>query len=122
MIELGAACLIAAAIACAYAAGAALLGARRRDRRLVDSSRRAIYALCALLAVCVIVLEAAFLRSDFTVELVAGHSSTTTPDFYKLTAMWSSQAGSLLLWAFVLSVAASGVLFATRSRHREVVA
>jgi len=121
MIDLGAACLVAAAIACAYAAGAALLGAHRRDRRLVDSSRRAVYALCALLSVCVVVLEAAFLRSDFSVELVASHSSTTTPDFYKLTAMWGSQGGSLLLWAFVLSIAASGVLYATRHRHRELV-
>ncbi len=121
MVELGAACLIAAPFACVYAAGAALLGARRSDRRLVDSSRRAIYALCALLTVSVIVLEAAFVRSDFSVALVADHSSTTTPLGYKLTALWSSQGGSLLLWAWVLSIASSGVLFATRKRHRDVV-
>ena len=35
--------------------------------------------------------------------------------------MWSSQGGSLLLWAWVLSIASSGVLFLTRGRHREVV-
>jgi cytochrome c-type biogenesis protein CcmF len=121
MIELGAACLIAAPVACLYAAGAAIAGARRHDRRLVDSSRRAIYALCALLTVSVVVLEAAFLRSDFSVALVAEHSSTTTPTGYKLTAMWSSQGGSLLLWAWVLSIASSGVLYLTRGRHRELV-
>ena len=93
MVALGAACLIAAPFACLYAAGAALLGARRQDRRLVDSSRRAVYALCALLTVAVVVLEAAFVRSDFSVALVADHSSTTTPLGYKLTAMWSSQGG-----------------------------
>ena len=97
--------------------------ARRRhgDRRLVVSSRRAIYGLCALLTVCVVVLEAAFLRSDFSVELVAQHSSTTTPTGYKLTALWGSQGGSLLLWAWVLSIASSGVLWLTRNRHREIV-
>jgi cytochrome c-type biogenesis protein CcmF len=121
MVELGAACLIAAPLACVYAGGAALIGARRGDRRLVDSSRRAIYALCALLTVSVVVLEAAFLRSDFSLELVADHSSTTTPTFYKLTALWSSQGGSLLLWAWVLSIASSAVLYLTRNRHREVV-
>ena len=120
MVPLGAACLIAAAFACLYAGGAALAGTRG-DRRWVDSSRRAIYALCALLTVCVVVLEAAFVRSDFSVELVADHSSTTTPAFYKLTAMWSSQGGSLLLWAWVLSIAASAVLLVTRRRHREIV-
>jgi cytochrome c-type biogenesis protein CcmF len=121
MVELGAACLIAAPVACLYAIVAAILGARRADRRLVDSSRRAIYALCALLTVCVVVLEAAFLRTDLSVALVAEHSSTTTPTGYKLTAMWSSQGGSLLLWAWVLSIASSGVLYLTRNRHREIV-
>jgi cytochrome c-type biogenesis protein CcmF len=121
LVELGAACLIAAPFACLYAAIAALVGAARGDRRLIESSRRAVYALCALLTVSVIVLEAAFLRSDFSVALVADHSSTTTPVGYKLTALWSSQGGSLLLWAWVLSIASSGVLWLTRNRHREVV-
>jgi cytochrome c-type biogenesis protein CcmF len=120
VVPLGAACLIAAPFACVYAGTAALLGARG-DRRLVDSSRRAVYALCALLTIAVVILEAAFLRSDFSVALVADHSSTTTPFAYKLTAMWSSQAGSMLLWAWVLSIASSAVLLITRNRHREVV-
>jgi cytochrome c-type biogenesis protein CcmF len=120
MIDLGVACLIAAAFACVYAGGAALVGTRG-DGRWVDSARLAIYALCGLLTVAVGVLQAAFLRSDFSVQLVADHSSTTTPIFYKLTAMWSSQGGSLLLWVWILSIAASAVLFATRRRHRELV-
>ncbi len=121
MIELGAACLIAAPFACLYAAVAALIGASRDDRRLVESSRRAVYALCVLLTVAVVVLEAAFIRSDFSVALVADHSSTTTPLGYKMTALWGSQGGSLLLWAWVLSIASSAVLWMTRHRHREVV-
>jgi cytochrome c-type biogenesis protein CcmF len=35
--------------------------------------------------------------------------------------MWSSQEGSLLLWAFVLSIVASAALYATRNRMREIV-
>jgi cytochrome c-type biogenesis protein CcmF len=120
MNALGAAALTAAFLTSAYAAVAALIGARGGDRRWVDSSRRAFYALFGLLAVAVLSLELAFLRSDFSLELVAGNSSTTTPTLYKLTALWGSQAGSLLLWAFVLSIAASVVLFATRRSHRDV--
>ena len=120
MIVLGSACLILALVAALYAVGAALAGTRG-DRRWVDSSRRAVYALAALLTLAVVILEAAFLRSDFSFRLVADHSSTTTPTGYKLTAMWSSQGGSLLLWAWVLSLASSAVLFVTRGRHREIV-
>src|SRR5918996_1133816 len=100
MIVLGSACLILALVAAMYAVGAALAGTRG-DRRWVDSSRRAVYALAALLTLAVVIVEAAFLRSDFSFRLVADHSSTTTPTGYKMTAMWSSQGGSLLLWAWV---------------------
>ena len=91
-----------------YAIGSAIYGARSGDRRWVHSSRRAVYAMAALLVTAVVLIELAFLRDDFSFALVADHSSTTTPTFYKLTAMWSSQEGSLLLWATVLSLAASG--------------
>jgi cytochrome c-type biogenesis protein CcmF len=120
LIELGQAALALAFLTAIYAVVAALLG-RNGDRRWVDSSRRAVYALCALLTLCVVVLELAFARNDFSFALVAGHSSTTTPFAYKLAAMWSSQEGSLLLWAWVLSIASSAVLFATRNRMREIV-
>src|SRR5918996_2881861 len=120
MIVLGSACLILALVAAMYAVGAALAGTRG-DRRWVDSSRRAVYALAALLTLAVVIVEAAFLRSDFSFRLVADHSSTTTPTGYKMTAMWSSQGGSLLLWAWVLSLASSAVLYVTRGRHREIV-
>ena len=121
MIELGSAALAASLLAVLYAGGAAIYGAVTGDRRWVHSSRLAMYATAALLTTCVVVLELAFLGDDFGFEVVGDHSSTTTPTFYKLTAMWSSQEGSLLLWAWVLSLASSGVLFLTRGRHREIV-
>jgi cytochrome c-type biogenesis protein CcmF len=120
MIALGAAALVAALLTAIYSAVAAIVGARSGDRRWVDSARRAYYALFALLLVCVVALEVSFLNSDFELALVANNSSTTTPTLYKITALWGSQAGSLMLWAFVLSIAGSAVLFATRNTHREV--
>jgi cytochrome c-type biogenesis protein CcmF len=118
---LGAATIAASLVVALYAAGAAIHGARTNDLRWVDSSRRAVYALAALLTLAVVILEAAFANDDFGFRVVAEHSSTTTPTGYKLTALWSSQEGSLLLWAWVLSLASSGVLYLTRRRHRELV-
>ncbi len=120
MLTLGAACLITAFVVALLATGLALVGAGR-DQRVVDSSRRAIYGLCALLTLCVVILEAAFARTDLSLAVVADHSSATTPLFYRFTAMWSSQEGSLLLWAFVLSIASSVVLAMTHKKHREIV-
>lgn len=121
MIALGSAALAVAFIACLYAIVSSVAGALRRDRRLVDSSRLAVYGFMGLMLICFVVLEIAFLRNDFSFQTVAEHSSTTTPVFYKVTAMWSSQEGSLLLWAVVLSIGSSAVLYLTRNAQRQVV-
>src|SRR6202047_2519485 len=77
---------------------------------------------CLLLAVAFLVLELAFLRNDFAFNTVADTSSRTTPTFYRAAAVWSSQEGSLLLWAWLLSLWSSLALFLVRRRMREVAA
>ncbi len=79
MNAVGSAALVAALLVAIYAVVAALIGTRG-DRRWVVSARRAIYAMFGLLVVTVFTLEAAFVRTDLSLALVADHSSTTTPD------------------------------------------
>jgi cytochrome c-type biogenesis protein CcmF len=117
---LGSACLLVGLLTALYAAGASLYGVRAGNRAAVVSGRRAVYCVAALMVGATVVLQAAFLRSDFSFALVAEGSSTDTPTFYKLTAMWATQDGSLLLWALLLSVFASAVLYLTRNSLREI--
>jgi cytochrome c-type biogenesis protein CcmF len=121
MASVGSACLAVGLLTALYAVGAALYGARGGGPRWVISARHAIYALAGLLVAAFVILEAAYLRSDFSFSLVATNSSTDTPTFYKFTAIWSSQAGSLLLWVTLLSLFASAVLRVTRNQQPEVV-
>ena len=120
MPTLGRACLILALGIALYGIGASLHGARARRREWVDSGRRAVYALAGVLTVAFAVLEAAFLRSDFSLDVVASHSSTTTPIVYRAGALWSSQEGSLLLWVWLLALWSSLILFVTRRRLRDI--
>jgi cytochrome c-type biogenesis protein CcmF len=120
MPSLGSA-LLALAFLSTFAAAAIALSGRHGDERRLRLSRRVVYAFCALITGCVAIIELAFLGNDFSFSLVAEHSSIETPTGYKLAAMWSSQEGSLLLWAWVLSIASSAALYATRHKLREVV-
>src|SRR3954469_7209391 len=120
MASLGFACLLVGLLTALYAAGSAVYGVRSGQRQFVVSSRYAFYSLAGLMILAAAILESAYARNDFSFSLVAQNSSTDTPAFYKLTAMWSSQAGSLLLWAFVLSIFSSVVLHLTRHRHRDI--
>jgi cytochrome c-type biogenesis protein CcmF len=118
--SLGNAALWLAFLAMSIAVVAALLG-RNGDGLWVLVSRRAVYAACGLLTLCVVLIEIAFANNDFSFKIVQQHSSIETPSFYKLAAMWSSQEGSLLLWAWVLSIASSLALYSTRNKLREIV-
>jgi len=120
MPSLGSALLALAFLAALLAAALALAG-RNGDRRRIDLSRRTVYAFCALVTACVVIIEIAFAGNDFSFNIVQQHSSLETPTFYKLAAMWSSQEGSLLLWAWVLSLVSSAALYATRNKLREIV-
>jgi cytochrome c-type biogenesis protein CcmF len=116
----GSACLVIGLLTALYAGGASLYGVRSGRREWVTSGRRATYCLAALMVTAFAILEAAFLRSDFSYALVAEGSSTDTPGFYKVTAVWATQDGSLLLWATLLALFSSAVLYLTRRSLRGI--
>jgi cytochrome c-type biogenesis protein CcmF len=120
MALLGSAALVLALAVCVYGIGASLYGVKTGRAEWSESGRRSVYALAGILTVAFAVLEVAFLRNDFGFNTVADTSSVTTPTFYKAAAVWSSQEGSLLLWAWLLSLWSTLVLFLTRKRMRDV--
>jgi cytochrome c-type biogenesis protein CcmF len=122
MAVLGRACLLLALTVCVYGIGASLYGARSGREEFSESGRRSVYALAGILTVAFAVLEIAFLRNDFAFNTVADTSSRTTPAFYRAAAVWSSQEGSLLLWAWLLSLWSSLALCLLRRRMRDVAA
>src|SRR6202035_3101817 len=107
---------------CAYGIAASLYGVRSGRLEFSESGRHSVYALAGILTIAFAVLELAFLRNDFTFNTVAATSSRTTPTLYRAAAVWSSQEGSLLLWAWLLSLWASLALFLVRRRMREIAA
>jgi cytochrome c-type biogenesis protein CcmF len=122
MASLGRMCLLFALAVCAYGIGVSIYGVRSGREELTLAGRRSVYGLAGILTVAFAVLEIAFLRNDFSFNTVADTSSATTPLFYRAAAVWSSQEGSLLLWAWLLSLWSSLALFLTRGRLREVSA
>jgi cytochrome c-type biogenesis protein CcmF len=121
MAVVGRLLLILGLVSCVYGLGASIYGARSGERVWVDSGRRAMYVLFGMTAIAFVILDAAFLRSDFSYNIVASGSSSTTPTLYRAAAIWSTQQGSLLLWVLLLSGWSSLSLFLTRRRVREIV-
>jgi cytochrome c-type biogenesis protein CcmF len=113
--------LILCLLSSVYGLGASLYGARSGRAEWVDSGRRAMYSILGMSAIAFVILDVAFISSDFSYNVVARGSSTTTPFFYRAAAIWSTQQGSLLLWVMLLSFWSSLALVITRRRVREIV-
>src|SRR5436305_2111525 len=121
MQDLGRAALVLAFGLALYSAVGGGLGAYTRRRRLVASARNALFAAFGASAVAAIVLLNAFRTRDFSFAYVAEHSSNALPFPYVYTAFWGGQAGSLLLWLFVLTGLGSAAVAFNRRLATEVL-
>lgn len=108
--------LLAAFVLICYAAFALLLGAGRSH----DKLRRTgwISAILGVLALTLVmaVLAWALVTKDFRFQYVSQYSSRLLPWHFALSALWVGQAGSLLLWTWMLGIVA--LIFRYRLRHQ----
>ena len=121
MPELGRLAICLALLFAAYATGVSIVGAIRRRRHLVRSGAHAAYAVFALVVVAVAILLRALLAHDFSLEYVAAYSSSTLPVQYTVAALWGGQKGSLLFWAFMLTLFTTIVQVQNRERNRDLM-
>jgi cytochrome c-type biogenesis protein CcmF len=117
---IGRACLVLVLVTALYGVVAVVAGLARGDERLLASARRCVYVVAALAVLAFAIVEFAYLRDDFSYAVVAGNSSSTTPLYYKATAMWSSQPGSLLLWLVILSAQSAAAIAIASRRYRQL--
>lgn len=88
---------------------------REDSLRLVEKTH--IVVSGALLVASAILLHALF-WFDFQVQYVASYTDRILPVFYRLTAFWAGQPGSMLFWA--LAVGVSGSLFACTRAYKGI--
>ena len=104
MNTLGSIALMVAFVVTIYSAFAGFIGGRRNIPELVNSARNGVMLYAVLTTIAFVAVIYAFASRDFSLALVANHSSRDLPPLLTLTAVWSGQAGSLLFWTWVLSL------------------
>jgi cytochrome c-type biogenesis protein CcmF len=103
-----------------YAVLAGSYAAWRRRRRLALSAQNALLAAFGTTVVAAAVLLTALARRDFSFVYVSQHISRKLPLGYALSAFWSGQEGSLLLWLLILTGYAALAVWLNR-RARDLV-
>jgi len=104
----------AALIFTLLAMGLLLAGLRRNNIRMVQAGKRGLISAAVATTLASVALGYLFLSDSFQVEYVASYSDRALPLFYKITAFWAGQKGSLLFWAWVLSVFIMMVIYNNR--------
>lgn len=99
---------LAAALALAQAV-VPLIGAARRDLRLLAAAPALAEGQFLALLLAFAALEWCSIVSDFSVLNIAENSQSTKPLLYKITGVWGNHEGSILLWCFILSLCGAAV-------------
>jgi len=99
-----------------YGAVVGHLGGFRRDPRLAGAAVGAVYGPSACVVLAYVLLTAAFVTDQFQFSFVATNASRAMPVWYKAAAVWGGMAGSMLLWALILSGYATAAMIVTRRR------
>jgi cytochrome c-type biogenesis protein CcmF len=118
IFDIGYLILVTALLLSLFGVVAGFWGGRQRNPNLVKSSFHAIYAVAAAVWLAALILWYGLLTDKFQVNYVWNHSEKALPTFYKFSALWGGQAGSLLFWTLILSV--YSIIVATAFRRKQL--
>lgn len=107
---LGYLCLLLALLASLAGGGLAVLQLREGAQNHLPLARKAQWLVSAALLLASALLLHALFWEDYSLEYVASYTDRFLPVFYRLTAFWAGQPGSMLFWA--LATAISGAIYA----------
>lgn len=99
-----------------------LIGAEKANVKLMALARPLTWSMFLALSLSFGALFYLFAVNDFSVQYVVNNSNSLLPLQYRLSAVWGSHEGSLLLWIWLLSLWAVGVATFTRKMPEEAVA
>ena len=99
-----------------------LIGAEKANVKLMALARPLAWSMFLALSLSFGALFYLFAVNDFSVQYVVNNSNSLLPLQYRLSAVWGSHEGSLLLWIWLLSLWAVGVATFTRKMPEEAVA
>ncbi|HDR1338331.1 TPA: heme lyase CcmF/NrfE family subunit [Pasteurella multocida] len=100
----------------------ALWGAEKNHIQLMSLARPMTYGLFISLTVAFIALFYLFAVNDFSVQYIVNNSNTNLPLHYRLSAVWGSHEGSLLLWIWLLTLWGAAVAWFSKQLPQEAVA
>jgi cytochrome c-type biogenesis protein CcmF len=100
---------------------ASILGYFDKSDRWVEAARRAMLLTFPLITLAALTLIFLLVTGHFELQYVYSVTSKDMPFYLKVTALWGGQAGSLVLWSWLMSAFASAVFLRKWERDRDLL-
>ena len=121
MADLGLYALRLALFLCVLGMGTGIYAGITRRDEWTRVAERAVLVVCAAVSAAMLALFYSLATNDFSIAYVAQHSARTMPLHYRLGALWGGQAGSLMLWGWLLTVYGAVAVLGNRRQNRRLM-
>ena len=122
LAEIGLFALAFSFVSALYSIGASVLGEWRHSEKVVLTGRNAALLTFMLLTLAALSLQIAIVTEEYQIAYVWSVSSPQMPAFFRWTALWGSQSGSLLFWSFLMAAFAAAAIMINWKSHRRLMA
>ena len=102
--SLGQYALLLATLLAIYAAGVGIWAHHAGNLKARESARGAAVGIAVALTAAVLSLEILLVAGNFSVLGVYTATNRALPLFYRMAALWGSDQGSIMFWAWILSL------------------
>ncbi len=121
MVTIGTFALAIAFVLTIYSVSSIIVALITRKGEVLESSENGIKATFLCLSIASLALLYALSSRDFRVQYVAQYTSQTLPMTYTIAAFYAGQKGSLLFWAWLLSLFAAIVVWQNQKKNRDIL-
>ncbi|MES0488838.1 MAG: cytochrome c biogenesis protein CcsA [Leptospirales bacterium] len=104
MIEAGSVLFSFSVATAALSLGTGVWGMATRNRSILALSRQSVMLHFFVLALSELILLYLLVIGDYSVDYVLNYVSNNLPIFYRISALWAGNAGSLLFWNFLIAL------------------
>ena len=121
LAEVGFIALLISFFSAIYAIVASLYGIYHKRENIILSARNAAVLTLPLISISTLALWIALVSGHYEIAYVWSVTSPSMPEFYRVTSLWGSQAGSLLFWSWLMSAFAVVALLINWREHRRMM-
>jgi cytochrome c-type biogenesis protein CcmF len=104
-----------------FSVGAAVAGYFGKADRWVETARLALLLTFPLITLGALTLTYLLVSGHYEIQYVYSVTSNDMPLYLKITALWGGQAGSLVLWSWLMSAFAFAVTIRKWERDRDLL-